>query len=332
MKLLVVGLGSMGKRRIRNLQHLQAGEIVGVDPRPDRRQEVEEAYRIRTVPTFEAGMGTDPDAVIISTPPDRHVEFALQAARAGKHFFTEAGVPDKRVDDLIALCGEDSPVVAAPSCTLRFHPAVQTLKRLVEDRVIGRVLVCTHHTGQYLPDWHPYEDYRSYYVARRETGACREIVPFELVWLTWVLGGVEAIACMKGKLSGLEIDGDDVYQILLRFQGGALGHLLVDVIARAPVRACRLLCERGNIVWEWASSSVRVYVADEGRWVEHPLGKGLQGFLLERMYEEEMGQFLRAVAGEMSFGYSFSEDKRTSEMLLAAERAAEEGIIVTLAG
>jgi len=332
MKLLVVGLGSMGKRRIRNLQHLRAGEIVGADLRADRRDEVEGSYEIRTVPTFEAGMGTNPDAVIISTPPDRHIGLALQAARAGKHFFTEAGVPDKQVDELITLCKDGGRVVAAPSCTLRFHPAVQTVKRAVEDHTIGHVLTCTHHTGQYLPDWHPYEDYRSFYVAKRETGACREIVPFELVWLTWVLGGVERVACLKGKVSSLEADIDDVYQLLLQFAGGALGHLLVDVVARTPVRVCRILGERGSILWDWNTYCVRVYDAPKNTWQEYPAGKGFHGFSAEQMYQEEMSQFLRAIRGEAPYGYSFSDDRRVLDVLLAAERAAEEGITVTIAG
>ena len=74
MKFLLVGLGSMGKRRIRNLQHLKAGEIFGFDPRADRREESAGRYGIQTCASFDDGMARDPDAVIISTPPDLHAQ------------------------------------------------------------------------------------------------------------------------------------------------------------------------------------------------------------------------------------------------------------------
>jgi predicted dehydrogenase len=48
MRILIVGLGSMGKRRIRNLNHLGAGEIAGFDLRSDRREEVDATYGINT--------------------------------------------------------------------------------------------------------------------------------------------------------------------------------------------------------------------------------------------------------------------------------------------
>ena len=47
MKFLVIGLGSMGKRRIRCLQALGFQDIVGVDVREDRRQEAQTSYGIQ---------------------------------------------------------------------------------------------------------------------------------------------------------------------------------------------------------------------------------------------------------------------------------------------
>jgi len=325
MRFLITGLGSMGKRRIRNLQYLKAGEIVGFDPRPDRNHEVEERYGIRTFPSFDDAMATDPDALIISTPPHLHMSYARIAALNGKHFFTEASVIADGMDEVIELCASKH-IVAAPSCTMRFHPLVQTIKQTVDTGVIGNILTFTYHSGQYLPDWHPWEDYRTFYVSRRETGACREIVPFELVWLTWVLGRVQRVSCFKGKLTGLEADIDDVYQLLLQFQGGTLGHLMVDVIARIPYRLSRFLSEQGVIEWNWADKVVRVFSAANGQWKEYhePQGHVEIGYIhAETMYIQEMKHFLEAVRGETTYMYTFTEDKQLLETLYAAERSAE---------
>lgn len=327
MKFLVTGLGSMGKRRIRNLQYLNAGEITGFDPRADRREEAGSRYGVKTFAYFEEALAEDPDAIVISTPPDRHLQYALAAARHGKHFFAEAGVAADGLEELIAIC-RDREIVAAPSCTMRFQPSIRTIKKLVEDRVIGKIQAFTYHSGQYLPDWHPWEDYRSFYVSRRETGACREIVPFELVWLTWALGEVTLVSCFKGKLSGLDADIDDVYQLLLGFQGGTLGHMLVDVIARVPYRVLKLISDEGVISWDWREKCVRIFRAD-GEWEEYrePAGTLEKGYIVEEeMYINEMEQFLKAVRGEERYPYSLVEDKRMLQLLLAAERSWDNGI------
>ena len=87
MKFLIVGLGSMGKRRIRNLQHLEAGEIVGYDLRSDRCEEAEARYGVRTFTDFEGAMALDPDVLVISTPPDLHMQYARVAVINNKHFY-----------------------------------------------------------------------------------------------------------------------------------------------------------------------------------------------------------------------------------------------------
>jgi predicted dehydrogenase len=202
------------------------------------------------------------------------------------------------------------------------------IKELVEHDAVGTPLSFTYHSGQYLPDWHPWEDYRSYYVAKRATGACREIVPFELIWLTWVLGDVETVSCFRGKLSALDADIDDTYQLLLRFKRGILGHMLVDVVSRVPYRTYRLLGEEGVIDWVWSEKKVRVFKADSRTWTEYsePAGIAERGYLAaEDMYIEEMRQFVEAVQGVRDYPYTLAEDKRVLDLLRAAEQSSVEG-------
>jgi len=331
MKFLHVGLGSMGKRRIRNLQYLKAGELIGFDLREDRRKEVEEKYGIRTFGDFEKAMEENPDALIISTPPDLHMKYALIAAQRNKHFFTEASVVDDDMAKLIDLC-KNKKIVAAPSCTMRFHPAIKKIKELVDSGIIGKSLAFTYHSGQYLPDWHPWEDYRKFYVAKRATGAGREIVPFELTWLTWVFGSVKTISCFKGKLTKMEVDIDDTYQTIMKFKNGILGHLLVDVIARAAYRVFRLLGEDGVIEWDWSTQKIRVFTVNDKKWTEYSAEEGTpeKGYIIgEKMYIDEMNSFIKAMKGG-KYPYSFEEDKKILETLYAAEKSSDDDVHVNI--
>ena len=331
MKFLIVGLGSMGKRRIRNLKYLKAGEIIGFDTMEARRKEAEEKYGIKTYFDFEEAMTAGPDALIISTPPDLHMKYAMEAAKRNKHFFAEASVVDEGMKELITLC-RTKKIIAAPSCTMRFQPSIKKLKELVDERAVGDVLLFTHHSGQYLPDWHPWEDYRKFYVAKRATGAAREIVSFELVWLTWVFGDVETVSCFKGKLSSLEIDIDDAYQCLLKFKSKVLGNVLVDVISRVAERSCEIYGEKGNIRWEWGSS-VKVYSSEDKKWreyVEQP-GTKVPGYdekISEEMYIDEMNAFVKAINGEKSFPYTLEEDKRVLDLLRELEKSSDNKVHV----
>ncbi len=161
MRFLIVGLGSMGKRRVRNLKSLKAGDIIGFDPREDRREEARSKYAIDVYPDFESAMAKNPDALIISTSPDLHMPYAHLAVDAGKSFFTEASVTDEGVEDIIRKLPAKN-IVGVPSCTMRFYPGPKKIKEWVDAGRIGRVLSFTYHSGQYLPDWHPWEDYRKF--------------------------------------------------------------------------------------------------------------------------------------------------------------------------
>lgn len=327
MKFLVVGLGSMGKRRIRNLQYLKAGEIMGFDPLEARRKEAEEKYGIRTFDNFDMAMKEQPDALIISTPPDLHVKYAIEAAKRNKHFFMEASVVDEGMDELIKVC-ENRKIVAAPSCTLRFNDSIQKIKEVVDRGEVGKTLAFTYHSGQYLPDWHPWEDYRKFYVAKRKTGGAREIVSFEFVWLTWIFGGIEAVSCFCGKTSILDIDIDDIYQVLMKFKNGVFGHMQVDVVSRVADRSCKIFGEKGVIFWNWGED-VRVYTAKGKQWRSYQEEKGVSvaGYdekIKEEPYIEEMKQFIKAIRKEEKYPYTLEEDKAVLRLLYAAEASSRK--------
>lgn len=331
MKFVVIGLGSMGKRRIRNLIANGQKEIVATDLREDRQKEAEEKYGIRTVDISEF---TDElkkaDAAIISVPPDRHMEYAHKAFELGKHCFIEASVVDEGIKELIEKSKTNNKIKICPSCTLRFHPSIKLIKSIVESGDIGKLSNFCYHSGQYLPDWHPWENVSDFYVSKMETGGCREIVPFELTWLNWVFGPVSSISGFKGKTVDVGADIDDVYAMLLRYKSGLIGTLLVDVVSRYAVRRITLNGEKGQIIWDWNSRRVEVYNSQSEKWqyFEEPQGCAETGYnsnIIEEMYINEIKSFIDAINGKSDFPSTLEEDHDILKLLYAAEDSDQNG-------
>jgi len=267
MKFLVAGLGSMGKRRVRCLKTLGYADIIGLDFRSDRREEAERLYGINTVTDPSMLDMTDIDALIVSVPPDKHLEYMKLAVEKGRSAFVEASVVLDGLEDL-DHAAHSRGVLIAPSCTLRFHPAIRDIKAIVRSGKYGKFTNFSYHSGQYLPDWHPWEKVSDYYVSQKETGGAREIVPFELTWIVDVIGFPEEARGFFGKTMNVGADIDDAYAISLRFSQG-YGNLLVDVASRFAVRSLVLNMEYGQILWKWDEAKVRVYDAPDQRWIEY---------------------------------------------------------------
>lgn len=331
MKFLIVGLGSMGKRRIRNLKHLNQNDVIGFDISEERRKEVSEKYGIQTFDDISNALKEQPNAMVISTPPDQHMKYAKIAIQNGIHFFTEASVVQEEMDDVINdLHSLD--LVGLPSCTFRYHPIVLQVNDVLNSGKIGKPLAFLYHSGQYLPDWHPWEDYRNYYVSKRSTGACREIVPFELIWITQMFGEIGSVSAFKTKVSKLDVDIDDIYSVLFQFKNKMVGNLTVDVITRVPYRQLKILGEDGVIFADWLEKSVGYFRKETG-WTNLKVDDGLaeKNYIYgEQMYVTEMENFIKAIKKEIKQPYTFEEDLKILKILNAIEKSSDLGLVQIL--
>lgn len=326
MKFLVVGLGSMGKRRIRNLKQIGHTDIIGFDTREDRCKEVNEKYHISSFTDISKALQDRPDAMVISTPPDLHMKYAEIAIKNKIHFFTEASVVLDGMEQVIHQLKEAG-IVGLPSCTMRYHPIVVKVNNILKTNRIGKPLTFLYHSGQYLPDWHPWEDYRKFYVSKRETGACREIVPFELIWLSSTFGKIDSVFGSKAKLTNLEADIDDIYSVLLEFQNNIRGNLTVDVIARFPYRQLKILGEEGVILADWSDRTVNYYTK-EGGWNNTKIDDGIieKNYIHgDGPYVEEMSMFIKSIKGEIEQPYTFEDDYKILKILESIEKSSEFG-------
>ncbi|WP_046156664.1 Gfo/Idh/MocA family protein [Chromobacterium vaccinii] len=327
MKAVVIGLGSMGKRRVRCLQALGVMDIVGVDLRADRRDEVAQRYGIRVEAELDQlWTSFAPDVAIISLPPKAHVA-AMHACLARRvPFFVEASVVDDGLAAVVALAKQTG-VVAAPSTTLHFHPAIAEISRIVRSGRLGKISNVMLHSGQYLPDWHSYEPVSDYYVSDPATGGAREIVPFEMTWFTELFGFPRRVAGQYRKtidIAGAEYI-DDTYNGLFDY-GTFLATITVDVVSRHATRRLTINGDKALLAWSWDEAAIKVFDGATAQWTEfgYQMEQAEPGYnknIGENMYIDEIRAFLDAVAGKAAFPNSLEQDHRVLKLLYALERS-----------
>ncbi|MDA8226233.1 MAG: Gfo/Idh/MocA family oxidoreductase [Desulfitobacterium hafniense] len=327
MDFLVVGLGSMGKRRIRCLKALGYNNIVGFDSREDRRVQAEEKYGIKTCQDlFQAFNKGEPTAMIIAVPPDVHHKYIKVAIQKNISFFVEASVVDTDME-LIKSTLENLDIIAAPSATLLFHPAIQQITQIVKSGHLGKVSNIILHSGQFLPDWHTYESVKDFYVSNPDTGGGREIVPFELTWITKILGFPKRVCGNYRKT--IEIEGaesiDDTYNFLMDYNQ-YLASVTVDVVSRNATRRLLINGDKRQLIWDWSANCVKVFDPENDSWdvIEYEMKNAEEGYnpnIGENMYIEELRCFIEAIEGKHPFVNSIEEDHRVLKLLYAIEES-----------
>ena len=336
MKFLIIGLGSMGKRRIRNLQELDQNNIIGYDTKPQRRKEAEELYNIKTTETIEDSWNENPDAVIISTSPKEHFEYAKKTSEMKIPFFTEINTLSlKQMDELIE-CINKNQTIGIPSCNLRFHPLIRKLKKLVDEKIVGKSLYFNLHSGAYLLDWHPWEKIEDFYVSENETGGGRDELAWELTWIFWIMGKPKRIFANTVKLGDFKADILDTYDILIEFENGSIGHVLVDVISSPFIRTCEIMGTDGTIRWDWEESQIKYNSRKEKKWIFHKESELIKGHKIEQQqkglaisenlglqesYIEEMRNFIEIIQNNKEIDYTFDDERNQLAVMYAAEKS-----------
>ncbi len=327
MNFLIIGLGSMGKRRVRCLNALGITTVAGFDQREDRRLESQEKYGIQTFSDINRAMiEFQPGALIISVPPDAHHVYMKMAVEKGLHFFVEASVVDTDMDVIIELVKAKN-IIAAPSATLLFHPAIQKISEVVRADSLGRVSNIVFHSGQYLPDWHTYEKVSDYYVSNPATGGAREIVPFELTWFTHLFGFPKKVCGHVRKT--IHIEGaeriDDTYNLLFDYES-FLATLTIDVVSRYATRRLLINGDKKQLIWDWNINNIQIYDPVTQQWetIVYEMKSAASGYnpnIGENMYIDEIKAYLKAVAGKEGFVNNLENDHHVLKLLYATEEA-----------
>lgn len=313
MKILVVGLGSMGKRRIRLLKKIKPDYfIIGVDSNEERAESVRKEYGIEIVTDLDRALeGYQPEYAVISTAPLSHAGIIHKCLTAQAHVFTEINLVRDQYRENMHLAEKNGKVLFLSS-TFLYRDDVQYIMAKVRSNS-GNVNY-SYHVGQYLPDWHPWENFKNFFVGKKETNGCREIFAIDLPWIIETFGEIESINVLSGKNTELNIDYCDNYLVLIRHKTGHKGMIAVDIMSRKAVRRLEVFGEQLYITWDGTPKGLQEYdwikkkdlainLYDKVDTIE-----GYSSFVIENAYESEFRAFFDEVENGKTPRYSFDKD------------------------
>ena len=261
MKVLFLGLGSIGQRHLRNLKSLipeieifayrsVKGPTLSHDNKIIEGTTVEKYYHINKVKSLKEGLEKKPNIVFITNPSSLHLTTLNRVLRSDTYIFVEKPVADnfQKLRDLIKKTNHSKLNKIFVGYQYRFNPVLIKLKNFLDNKFFGEIISVRCINGEYLPNWHPYEDYKISYASKRSLGGgalLTQIHDFD--YIVWLFGIPKSVYCIGGKLSNLNIDVEDTVQVNLQMKNKVPISINLNYLELMPNRSIQVIGDEGTI-------------------------------------------------------------------------------------
>jgi len=313
---LIIGCGSIGKRHLRNLKLLGIKDFVLCDTNKNRLKNIGKGMNIsKLYQDYKKAIKENKNisAAVVATPTSLHLPIAMHLAQKGIHIFMEKPLSHNLsgIDKLAKLIKKNHIIFMMAMC-YRFNPVLLRLKKLLKEKVIGKIYFVNYFGGHYLPDWHPTADYRREYSARKDLGGGVILTSIhELDNIRWLFGEVKEVKGYNTKLSDLEMDVEDIFAVVLKMEKGFYINAESDFLQRVPQHRVIIIGSKGNIEADIRSGEIRIWTIKTKNWQVIKAN-----YDINTMYVEEMDYFLNYLKKKKSPEIGFSEGVRTLELAM----------------
>ena len=318
-KILIVGYGSIGKRHVNNLISIPNTEIIICT----KQNEIKFTNKkIKIYNKLNEALKEKPDIAFVTNETSKHVPVAIKLAKQKLDLFLEKPLSNSMIDvkTLVSTTKKNN-LITQIGCNFRFHPCLIKMKKIIDKGTIGKIIVAQVESGSYLPDWHPYEDYRSGYAARKDLGGGIVLTCIhEIDYLYWFFGEIKEVFSITGKFSDLEVTSDDMSSAILRFKNNIIAELHLDYFQKPDFKSCKIKGTKGTIYWDSDHNEVKIYLTKNNKW---ETVMKLKNFKRNQTFLDEIKHFMKCVKTKKQTINDINQGVRTLEIALAIKKSSK---------
>jgi len=322
LRILIIGTGSIGRRHITLLKKCGQHTIVAYRRIKNKRTPGVDEY----IDSLENLKKSDIDCAVICNPSSLHVSTALILARQNIPFLMEKPVcVDSRNVSLLQKTVSKKRLPVLVGFNMRYHILFEKMKTLIESKSLGSPISMCMETGYYLPNWRS-RDYKKCYSAHKNMGGG---VIFDLTHeidiAVELMGSVREVSCIKGNVSSLKTTSEDIAEISLMHKNKRLTHIHLDYIQKTYTRTFKIVCEQGEIIWDYGKGTLSHSDGKHKKIVKVP-----PRYSRDDTFKAQMKHWLNVIAKKEKALVSLRDGITVSNVAIAAHRSAEKKKVISL--
>jgi len=322
---VITGGGSIGKRHLKNLitLNIKKENIFVLEPREDRVSELNALGINNCIKDIKEFDDIPVKAAIICSPTSYHIDQAIYFAKKKANLMIEKPLSRdlENIDELkdIVLKNKLTTFIAY---IFRFAPSIKFLRATLEKTIIGDIFFVRGEFSEYLPDWHPYEKYNSFYMSQKQLGGGSILDQSHIMDLVhYLFGNFKSVMAFNNKLSGLEIEADDIAEMIVELDNGILASIHTDIFGRKHSKSLEIKGSNGNIHWDFYKNTVSIYNAETKTLkIEENFDKDFN-----KVYIEELKYFINCSENNTEAQPNLDVGIDTMKLILSSEESQNTG-------
>ena len=297
VRIAVVGTGSIGRRHIGNLLRLGYDDVFAVSEKKKIKTLEVGSRTIPVVDDVDAALHSAVDTMFICNPTNLHFRYLEKAIEAGKHVFVEKPVGSMMGDfTTLRKKSEQKKLIIGVGHQFRFNPHLEELREKVKAKFMGTIFRAEAIQGEHIADYHPDEDYRESYAAKKDLGGGVLLTQIHQIdYLNWIFGPFSRVFGVSRQPSILDIDVEESVSYFLESHSGCpiYGHM--DFLARPKTVSIQIMGDEHSMIWDYYGG--KLICSSQGNVDEKPtIAK--RPFNRNQMFLDVVRDFLKAVASD----------------------------------
>jgi spore coat polysaccharide biosynthesis protein SpsF len=262
---IIIGSGSIGQRHISNLKKIGIKNITALRSKKGHYKKLPKDLGVNEIYCWDDALNLEFDIAIISNPTSLHIDAALKISKSVKGIFIEKPLSNNLsgCDQLIDLLNSKK-ITTFVGHNLMFHPIIKKIIDFYNENDVGEIINIQCQVGQWLPDWHPYENYTKAYYARKDLGGGVSLTLIHEIHLALELAGFPTY--VSGEITDykkLNLDVDVCSDLMIKHKSGAVSQIHLDFLQRPSHRSGLVTFEKAWLSYDFNMMEVTVQKNNE---------------------------------------------------------------------